>query len=158
MKTFNQFLEEEKNWVVGDKIKEKQILFNVKNDNANERGIVLKSKLAGKPSQDDYYMLVIDKNNKAIKSFGTHPSLDGAKKFVKKKMDEHVLEEGKLKSKREFDMMGSRDKALYVFKMADSGISSRKMANFYDFKKFEMDALINNGADIFDEISQKRNS
>ena len=36
-------------------------------------------------SQDKFQMVVVDKNGKLIKDLGSHPSLDGAKKFAKNK-------------------------------------------------------------------------
>ena len=36
-------------------------------------------------SQDKFKMVIVDKTGKVVKDLGSHPSLDGAKKFAKNK-------------------------------------------------------------------------
>jgi len=39
----------------------------------------------GKGDQDKFSMVIVDKKGKLVKDLGSHPSLDGAKKFAKNK-------------------------------------------------------------------------
>jgi len=46
--------------------------------------VVVKRESKGAGKQDPFLMLVVDKNGKPVKSWGSHPSLEGAKKFGRK--------------------------------------------------------------------------
>ena len=66
--------------LIGKKISQKPI-FQTDEDNDGDYGAILKRK-----SGDGFQMLVIDGNNKIVQDWGSHPSLNGAKKMLQKKL------------------------------------------------------------------------
>ena len=71
----------EKTGMVGQKLKEKPV-WKSEADNDGEYVVIVKRKEGGDP----FRMYVVDANNKVIQDWGSHPSLDGVKKLLSKKL------------------------------------------------------------------------
>tara|TARA_Y100000034_G_scaffold80818_1_gene96923 strand:- start:378 stop:3401 length:3024 start_codon:yes stop_codon:yes gene_type:complete len=77
--------------------------------------------------QDKFKMVVVDKKGKVVKDWGSHPSLEGAKKFGKNRkiIEEVELDEGKMKDA--ILKAYSPDLLAHAADMIDDGASDREI-------------------------------
>ena len=78
----------ENSWTRPGNIKEAKIVAKIHfsaptKDGKNIFQVIDRDTKGMRGSQDKFQMVVVDKNGKLIKDLGSHPSLNGAKKFAK---------------------------------------------------------------------------
>ena len=81
-KTFAQYINE------NNILKQGELLFKFELDNGTYFNTVKRDTKGMPGTQDKFKMYVTDKKGKVIKDWGSHPSLEGSKKFMKNNLKE----------------------------------------------------------------------
>ena len=85
--------------LVGEELEE-AVQFEAPTKGGNTFQVIDRDTKGMRGSQDKFKMVVVDKKGKVVKDWGSHPSLDGAKKFAKNRK---IIEEVELDEAKDID-------------------------------------------------------